>query len=208
MNNLAATCYREGKYEQAEALSTKALEIGLRVLGEQHPNTLRSMSNLALLYFAKGDYAQAEAHYAKVLELERRVLGPQHPDAIDTMTSLSELWLLKQRYAEPEPLLREAVRTLQQARPDSWKRYYLESLLGATLTGQRRYADAEPLLLSGYTGMIQRKTTIPAYRRSNLTQAGDWIVELYRDWGQPDKATEWQAKLVNENIAAIAIQRK
>jgi hypothetical protein len=124
------------------------------------------------------------------------------------MASLSELWLLGHRYAEPEPILREALNTLQHTSPDSWKRYYLESLLGAALAGQKRYAEAEPLLLSGYAGLIQRKVTIPAASMSNLADAADWIVQLYRDWGQPDKTTEWQSKLASENINVIAIQRK
>ncbi len=78
---------------------------------------------------------------------------------------------------------------------DSWKRYYFESLLGEDLAGQKRYADAEPLLLPGYAGMIQRTATILAINTSNLTQTGEWIVQLYRDWGQPEKAAEWQSKL-------------
>jgi hypothetical protein len=26
-------------------------------------------------------------------------------------------------------------------------------------------------------------------------QAGEWIVQLYQDWGKPDKAAEWRQKL-------------
>jgi tetratricopeptide (TPR) repeat protein len=205
---LAATYYREGKYAQAEALNAQALEIQRRMLGEEHPDTLVSVHNLAVLYRRQGKYAQAEPLELKVLEIRRRVLGPQHPATTDTMASLSELWLMEQRYTEPEPLLREALNTVQQTSPDSWKRFYLQSLLGAALAGQKRHADAEPLLLSGYTGMIQRKTTIPASSKSNLTQAGEWILQLYRAWGKADKATEWQSKLANEDIDAIAIGRK
>jgi len=158
--------------------------------------------------FGQGKYAEAEQLHMKVLETRRRVLGPKHPGTTDSMASLGELWFLEHRYTEPEPLLREALNSVQQASPDGWQRYYLESLLGATLTGQRRYADAEPLLLSGYAGLVRRRAAIRADSKSNLTQAGEWIVQLYRDWGQPDRATEWQSKLANENIDAIAIGRK
>ena len=208
MVNLAVVFLDEGKYAQAEALLAKVLEMARRVLGEDHPLTLTSMHNLAALRRYQARYAEAEQLDMKVLETRRRVLGPQHPATTDTMASLSELWLLGHRYAEPEPLLREALNTLQHTSPDSWKRYYLESLLGAALAGQKRYAEAEPLLLSGYAGLIQRKATIPAASKSNLADAADWIVQLYRDWGQPDKTTEWQSKLASENINVIAIQRK
>jgi eukaryotic-like serine/threonine-protein kinase len=68
-------------------------------------------------------------------------------------------------------------------------------LLGASLAGQKKYAEAEPLLVSGYEGMRQRADTVPVYNRSQLEQAGKWIVQLYQDWGQPEKAAEWRAKL-------------
>jgi eukaryotic-like serine/threonine-protein kinase len=195
MNNLATTYSSEGRYAQAEELQAKVLEVARRVLGEEHPTTLSSMHNIAVLYRRQARHAEAEPVDMKVLEIQRRVLGLQHPDTTDTVASLGELWLAEHRYTEAAPLLREALNTLQQASTDSWQRYYLESLLGATLAGQKRYADAEPLLLSGYAGMIQRKATIPASSNSNLTQACEWIVQLYREWGQPDKAAEWKAKL-------------
>jgi tetratricopeptide (TPR) repeat protein/tRNA A-37 threonylcarbamoyl transferase component Bud32 len=198
MNNLAFVYDNEGKYAEAETLRAKVLEMERRVLGEEHATTLTTMQGLAVLYRRAGKYAQSEQLDMKVLEIRRRVLGPQHPGTTDAMASLSELWLLEHRYAESEPLLREALNTLQQTSPDGWKRYYLQSLLGAALTGQKRYTDAEPLLLSGYAGMIQRKATMRADSKSNLTQAGEWILQLYWDWGQPDKAAEWEAKLERE----------
>ena len=70
------------------------------------------------------------------------------------------------------------------------------ALLGATLAGQRKYADAEPLLLSGHEGMAARQAAIPFEIRSTaLARASGWIVQLYRDWGRADKAAEWNEKL-------------
>jgi eukaryotic-like serine/threonine-protein kinase len=161
-----------------------------------------------VLYRRQAKYAEAEPLNLKELEIGRRVLGPQHPWTTDAMASLSELWLLEHRYTETEPLLHEALNTLRQSSPDSWKRYYLESLLGATLTGQQQYADAESLLLSGYAGMIQRKATISAPNKSNLTHAGEWIVQLYRDWGKPEEVAAWGAKLESEKAATTTAPRQ
>ena len=68
---------------------------------------------------------------------------------------------------------------------------------------QRQYADAEPLLLSGYNGMIQRRGAIPLLNKSSLIDAGEWIVELYRAWGRANKATEWESKLAGEKKDVI-----
>jgi len=68
-------------------------------------------------------------------------------------------------------------------------------MLGASLAGQREYDQAEPLLLSGYQGLKQRELAIPWANRSALKQAGERIVELYQDWGKPEKAAESRERL-------------
>ena len=45
--------------------------------------------------------------------------------------------------------------------PDaSWK-FNTKSLLGGALLGQKKFAEAEPLLLAGYEGLKLREKTIP-----------------------------------------------
>jgi hypothetical protein len=68
-------------------------------------------------------------------------------------------------------------------------------MLGASLAGQRKYGDAEPLLLAGYQGLSNRESTIPAPNRSAIEQAGERIVQLYQDWAMPEKAAEWREKI-------------
>src|SRR5262249_16126800 len=80
-----------------------------------------------------------------------------------TQIALSLLRLEQRRYQDAEPLLREVVSTLERARPDAWTRFHAQSLLGASLAGQMKYNDAEPLLISGYQGLLERESTIPAF---------------------------------------------
>jgi len=75
-------------------------------------------------------------------------------------------------------------------RPDDWKGFRAESLLGASLAGQKKYAEAEPLLLEGFLGMLARKDGIAAPDRYHLQLAHQWLVQLYKDWGKPQKAAE------------------
>jgi hypothetical protein len=60
------------------------------------------------------------------------------------------------------------------------------------LAGQKKYADAEPLLLEGYRGMEARQDRIAAPDRFHLNLGGEWIVQLYQSWGKPEKAAEWE----------------
>ena len=52
-------------------------------------------------------------------------------------------------YAESEPLLRECLVIREKMQPDAWTTFNTQSLLGGALLGQKKYADAEQLLLKG-----------------------------------------------------------
>jgi tetratricopeptide (TPR) repeat protein len=184
----------EGKYAQAEQLLTQVLETRRRSLGPEHPDTLRSMSDLGTVYHDEGKNEMAGPLLMKALDIQRRVLGP-HPDTWDTLGSLAELQLQEQKYVDAEPLLRDAVGTTEKTTPDTWNRYYFQTLLGASLAGQQRFAEAEPLLVSGREGIVQRAAAIPADRLSLVAQAGQRIVQLYESWGKLEKTAEWRQRL-------------
>ena len=95
---------------------------------------------------------------------------------------------------QSESLAREAMETDSKIQPDNWQRFRAESLLGASLAGQKKYAEAEPLLLEGYQGMMTRKDRIAVPDRYHLDRAREWIVQLYQAWGKPGKAAEWRKK--------------
>ena len=195
MNNLAGLYRDQQKDAQAEPLLIKVLEVARRLLGDQHPDTLAAVNNLAGVYLDQGKYVQAEPLFIEVMGVGRRVLGEEHPIRRLGMNGLASLYLYQSKYRQAEPVLREALNSFVKATPGSWERYNCESMLGASLAGQKNYAHAEPLLLSGYHGMVQRETTIPAPSRFRLEQAGKWIVQLYQDWGKSEKATEWRKRL-------------
>jgi hypothetical protein len=69
-----------------------------------------------------------------------------------------------------------------------------QSLLGDSLLGQKRYADAEPYLLRGYEGLKARATKIPAPSRKALPEALERIIRLYDAWGKSAQAKEWRKR--------------
>ncbi len=66
-------------------------------------------------------------------------------------------------------------------------------MLGACLTGQKKYDEAEPLLVEGYRGILARKDKIAISDRYFLDRARGWIISLYEVWGKPAKAAAWQS---------------
>ena len=63
-------------------------------------------------------------------------------------------------------------------------------LLGEALLEQKKYAEAEPLLLSGYEGMKQREDAIPPQDKPRLTRALERLVKLYEAWGKTGEGDE------------------
>src|SRR5205085_3192707 len=77
---------------------------------------------------------------------------------------------------------------------DVWTAFSMKSLLGGALLGQKKYADAEPLLRAGYQGMKQREKTIPPQDATRLCEALDRLIELSTATSRPNEATKWRAE--------------
>ena len=71
-------------------------------------------------------------------------------------------------------------------------------MLGGTLLGQKKYADAEPLLLAGYEGMKQREKTIPPQGRFRIPEAIERLAQLYEATGKKDEAAKWRKTLESQ----------
>ena len=116
------------------------------------------------MYQRQGKYALAETYAAQALAGRRHALGSEHPDTMASAADLALAYLSQGKFAESEPLAREALEFDRKKQPDDWQRFRAESLLGASLAGQKKYAEAEPLLLEGYQGMLARKERMEACR--------------------------------------------
>jgi eukaryotic-like serine/threonine-protein kinase len=194
MDRLADTNYLQGDYARAEALFGQTLEIARRVLGPEHPYTLAFLSDFSSMYQRQGNYALAETYAAQALAGRRHALGPEHPDAMASAADLALAYVSQGKFAASEPLAREAMEFDRKKQPDDWQRFRAETLLGASVAGQKKYAEAEPLLLEGYQGMAARKDRMTAPDWYHLDRAREWIVQLYQAWGKPEKSAEWKKK--------------
>jgi tetratricopeptide (TPR) repeat protein len=161
----------QGRYRDAERRTIRTLDLRRRISGEEHPSTLRLMTNLAALYDREGRYREEEALLAATSSAERRVLGDSHPETLSNLSALGRVQLKQSQYAEAEATLRAALDTYRKAEPDTWQRYNCESLLGRSLAGRRQFAEAQPLEISGYQGMVRRAAFISAPDRYLLREA-------------------------------------
>jgi eukaryotic-like serine/threonine-protein kinase len=194
MGNLADTYTRNGRYPQAVQLFSQTLEVSRRVQGPEHPRTLAVLADVASMHQRQGEYALAADLAAQVLAGRRRALGADHVDNAPSAPDLALAYVSQGKFVDGERLAREALAFSGGGEPDHWQRFRATSLLGASLAGRKKYAEAQPLLLEGYQGMLAQQATRPASDRYHLDLARRWLVQLYQAWGKPDKAAEWSRK--------------
>ena len=166
-----------------------------RVFGPAHPRTLITIEDLAYHYETHGDYARAIPLEIRGRDGSIKTNGPDHRETIGFTSSLGKAYLALHQYAKAEVQLRTALASITRTQPASWKRYNLESMLGEDLAGERRFAEAEPLLLSGYGGLKGQEATLASYARPYFKDAGERLPRFYQAWGKPEKAAEWREKL-------------
>ena len=191
---LAAAYHRGGRTAQAIALQEETVKLAKRKMALEHPHALLFKSNLAEMYSAAGRWSEAVPMHEEVYKLARAKLGLDHPETLNFLDRLANAYLETRRWSDAEGLLRESLRIQESKRADDWLRFQSMSRLGAALVGQKKLAEAAPLLIQGYEGMKAREAKIPAHSKKNLATAAGRIVLLYEAWGKTAEAAEWRAK--------------
>jgi tetratricopeptide (TPR) repeat protein len=114
-----------------------------RLLGAEHPDTLRTAHDLADTLYAQGDYAGARARYEAVLAARTRLLGAEHPDTLHAAHDLAGTLYAQGDYAEAraryEAVLAACTRLLGAEHPDM---LHAAHNLAGTLHAQGDYAGA------------------------------------------------------------------
>jgi eukaryotic-like serine/threonine-protein kinase len=198
MSNIAVLKLGQRDFAGAETLGHRVLEIRTRVLGAEHSDTLQSQNILASIFEEEGKYAEADPLFTRVIEVRQHVLGPKNPDTLDAIAHLGELRIDQTRYAEAEAMLRGCLDIQKQTMPSDYRRYLTETLLGASLAGDHKYVEAEPLLVGGYEGMKQNAAAVSDLNRQKMKKVGELVVKFYTAWNKPDKAAEWRQILAKE----------
>ena len=117
-----------------------------------------------------------------------------YSDTAGVLVLVGRLRLRQHRYSEAEAALREGMQGSGKDAPVPWQRYEMQSMLGASLMGQARFEEAEPLLLSAYQALTQHQHEIPWESRSAVEQTSRRIIKLYKSWGKTEKAEAWRHK--------------
>ncbi|KLU92790.1 hypothetical protein MAPG_11775 [Magnaporthiopsis poae ATCC 64411] len=138
--------YDRGRWREKEPVDERAYGLRKKVLGNRHPNTIRSLAELAMTYGNQGRHDEAEMIEIEVLALRREVLGDQHPNTIRSMANLAATYHQQGRYDEAEKIKIEVLAlrrdVLGDQHPDAIRSI---AEIAATYYGQGRHNEAEKM---------------------------------------------------------------
>ena len=93
-----------GNWKEVEKLWVQVLLRRKRVLGNEHPDTLTSMSKLASTYWNQGQWKEAEEVDVQVLHMRKRVIGEEHPDTLTSKSDVASTYRNQGWWKEAEEL--------------------------------------------------------------------------------------------------------
>jgi eukaryotic-like serine/threonine-protein kinase len=182
--------------QEALALSTGEAERNDRAfrlrLWESHSPYREADSDILT---GVGDFIARESLYRHHLEVLRTLTPADDSLLSGTLALLVSTLLVEQKITEAEPLARECLAIRERVGRDDWFTFHTRSQLAACLLGQKKYAEAERLLVSAYEGMREREAQIPSPGKVPLRESLQRLVRLYEETNRPDKVAECKQKL-------------
>jgi non-specific serine/threonine protein kinase/serine/threonine-protein kinase len=167
---------------EAEAIFRKRLAPTTLWLGD-------NLRNQAILFYEQGKYDESLTKVMEALKIYREGFGT-HYDNYPTALITHGLILTKAgQPKDGEKILREAVKIRTESLP---KGHYWVALangaLGECLTTQKRFAEAEPLLLGSYKALRLSQGSGNPRTKFALQR----LITLYENWGKPEQAARFR----------------
>jgi serine/threonine protein kinase/tetratricopeptide (TPR) repeat protein len=194
---LASVLLRLNRLPEAEREAEQSYAGRRKVRGETHPLTFQSQATLIKVYFAQGRRDEAAPLVRNLRENLRRRQERMPAFVFGSLWGVGNTLLRERDFVEAESFLRAYLDLAAKQWPDGWAPPAAESALGASLLGQKKYEDAERLLLKGYEGLREYTKRNPAIRflQGSLIATLERLVQLYEETDQPKKAAEWRKEL-------------
>ncbi len=127
-----------------------------KLSGEEQKGCTQLWADVAEL-LKKANVPPSLAPLQQQLPEARKALPKDSPQLAGLLAQIGLGLLEQKKWTEAESFLRECLAIREKTQPDVWSTFNTKSTLGGALLGQKKYADAEPLLLTGYEEMKQRK---------------------------------------------------
>jgi CHAT domain-containing protein/Tfp pilus assembly protein PilF len=140
------------KYPEAASLYERALQLSMRLYGENHADTATILNSMGILHLAQGKYVSAETLYQRSLKIRETVLPKNHPHIAHSLNNLADLFRIQGRYAEAVPLCQRSLRIRETVHGPNHAEV-AQSLhnLALLFHAQAKHAEAEQLFQRSLT---------------------------------------------------------
>ena len=100
LHDLGRVLWATGDYSRAEESYREALNIRLKLPGDQRKDISMSLMHIAACRRDQNDFAQAEQLYSEALQMRREKYGESHPDVAASYNNLATCYEKQSRYAD------------------------------------------------------------------------------------------------------------
>jgi len=115
-NDLAVVYATAGRNMEAELLFSRALMIGEKGLGADHPGVGATVQNLGILYATQQKYREAEPLLKRALEINLKRYGVNHTRTALTLKTLSSFYAIQGQLKEAESFIQKSLAILESSR--------------------------------------------------------------------------------------------
>ena len=187
----------EGRFAEADPLIREGTALYAQAQGQDHPNVAVGWSTLATAHYYQGNYVLAEQDAQTALRiLQKQPAGAPQRTALDV--TLAMILNKTGRAQAAERLLRDAMAVRAKAAKRSTYAAIVSGVLGECLTIQKRYAEAEPLLVDSF--QILQSLHVP--QSPILGEARERLVSFYAAWGKPAESARYTPSPSSQDVAS------
>ncbi|KAI8930738.1 hypothetical protein NX059_012346 [Plenodomus lindquistii] len=184
---------RTGNIADAEMLATKAMKTRKKVLGQDHEDTVWSISMVGLVYRSQGRWDDAEKLEVQVMETRKKKLGADHPDTLTSMANLASTYQNQGRWDDAKELQVQVMETRKKKLgADHPSTLTSMGNLASTYWNQGRWDAAEELEVQV---METSKKKLGADHPDTLTSMAN-LASTYRNQGRWDAAEELEVQVM------------
>jgi len=194
LSHLAITAEAQDKFQEAEELHVKALEILVRTEGDCTANVANTLMNLAVAESKQGFYEKAEEHLKNSLNICCQIFEADHPKVAEVFKHLGNLFLDRESFDEAQQNFNNAL--------DIFRKYEHTAIDQAFVIGQ--LAD-----LFGRKGELEKQQlayddALSLYN-DKIGKNNQMFVELLERIGRfhVDQKDFQQASLVYKELVAV-----
>ncbi|HEX7958962.1 MAG TPA: CHAT domain-containing tetratricopeptide repeat protein [Terriglobales bacterium] len=105
----------DGKYDEAQSMLEKTLEIREKIIGPDHPDIAFTLTLEANIAYYKSELAKAEKLFERAIAMLETTIGPECPQVATRLNNLASVYQVKSELIKAEALHKRALRIREQS---------------------------------------------------------------------------------------------